>query len=49
MSRTQKTTRTKVKGKNLSLISKQRTKQDYVIKKKNKIIKNNNMKCVRPM
>jgi len=33
MSRTWKTTRTKVKGKGLSLTSKQKTRQDYVIQK----------------
>jgi hypothetical protein len=33
VSRTRKTTRTEVKGKNLSLTSKQITKQNYVIQK----------------
>jgi hypothetical protein len=33
MSRTQRTTRTKVKGKGLSLTFKQKKKQDYVIQK----------------
>jgi hypothetical protein len=33
MSRTQRTTKTKAKGKGLSLTSKQKIRQDYVIKK----------------